>query len=186
MTDDYEPWIEYNHLWKTESAYLSWIRGGIRRYLWSKSPVKLEFEKESKIKIKNNNPRSMKAHPYVAGYKCTICEGLFKANECECDHKTGEHPLRSIKDVQSFVQGIVMIRKEDLAMVCKPCHKAKTYAEREGMSIDEARCVKLAIAKEKEGGVQVVDFIKKSGIVPAKNAKLRREQLIEIYKGEHK
>lgn len=177
-------WELYPHIWKTESAYLSFIRGGIRRYLWSKNPVKLEFEKEAQVKIKNTNPRSMKAYPLVLGYVCAMCGGSFKSNEVQCDHKTGEHALRTVNDVQSFVEGIVMVRKEDLQMLCKPCHEVKTYSDREGITIEEARPVKLAIAKEKEGTKQVVDFIKKKGMIVGGNAKKRRVQLIEIYKGE--
>ena len=30
--------------WKTEAAFLSYVRGGLRRGLWMNSPVKREFE----------------------------------------------------------------------------------------------------------------------------------------------
>jgi hypothetical protein len=50
-------WELYPHIWSSESAYMSWLRGGLRRYLWSKNPVKLEFIKQNRIKIPNPNPK---------------------------------------------------------------------------------------------------------------------------------
>lgn len=179
---DYKPWEEYPHIWKTESAYLSFIRGGIRRYLWSKNPVKLEFEKESQVLIPNDNPKSAKRFPRVKGYRCGHCKGLFKATQVQCDHKSGEHALRSMNDIQTFVEGIVLVRKEDLQMLCKPCHLVKTYSERYGVSLEEARAITQAIDFEKKGVKKVIDFLEKSGIMPAKTKEKRREQLIEYYR----
>lgn len=185
MSAPYQPWVEYPHIWKSESAYLSFVRGGIRRYLWSKNPVKLEFEKESTVQIPNDNPRSIKRFPTVAGGRCTICSGLFKRTEMECDHLTGEHSLRSLNDVQSFIEGIVFIRKEDLAMVCKPCHGIKTYAERYGLSFEDAKATKQAIEFEKKGVKKVVDMLTKSGYnVPSSKDK-RRDMLVEYFKQEN-
>lgn len=183
----YQPWVEYPHIWKTESAFLSFIRGGIRRHLWSKNPIKLEFMKENKVAIPNTNPKSMKRFPTVAGGRCECCGDLFKQTELEVDHKVGERGnLRSVEDIQSYVENIVFVRKDDLAWLCKPCHKIKTYAERYGLTFAEAGPIKQAIEFEKKGVKKVVDFIKESGIMPASTKDKRRDQLIEIFKGETK
>lgn len=173
----YEPWVEYPHIWRTESAYLSFVRGGIRRYLWSKNPIKLEFEKERTIPIPNTNPKSKKRFPTVNGARCEICEGLFNKKEMEVDHRTGEHSLRSISDIQSFVEGIVLVRKEDLAYLCKPCHKIKTHSERQGLTFKEAQADKMAIEMDKQPVKKVVDFLTKNGIIPASTKPERRKQL---------
>ena len=179
MTDksDYKPWLEYPHIWRTESAWLSFIRGGIRRYLWSKNPVKLEFIKERRIRIDNPSAKSKKAHPTVWGFQCEFCLQTFAGNNCETDHKEGEHSLKKASDIQRFVEGIVFIRKEDLQLLCKPCHKAKTHGERKGISFDLARIEKEVIAMEKEK--TVLTYLEERDIVPAKNAKQRRQQCIE-------
>lgn len=179
---DYKPWETYPGFWKTESAFLSFIRGGIRRHLWSKNPVKLDFEKDMKIEIPNDNPKSKQRFPFVKGYRCEICKGLFKANEVQCDHRTGEYSLRSTSDIQSFVEGIVFVKKEDLQMLCKPCHCDKTYSEREGVSLEDARAIRKAIEVEKKKTAYVVDFLSKNGYTPAGNAKVRREQLVDHFK----
>lgn len=180
----YEPWKEYPHIWKTESAYLSFIRGGIRRYLWSKNPIKLEFEKESKVPMVNTNPKSMKRFPTVAGGRCEHCQKLFKQTEMEVDHKTGEHSLRSIHDMERFLQGIVFIRKQDLAYLCKPCHGYKTYSERYGVTIDEAKAIKQAIEFNKKPVKTVVDFLNANGYNAATTKDKRREQLVDHFSKE--
>lgn len=175
-------WKLYPEFWKTESAFLSFIRGGIRRHLWSKNPVKLQFIKESRIQIPNDNSRSMKRFPTVSGGRCEMCKGLFKEKDMEVDHRTGEHSLRQISDVQSFVEGVVFVRKEDLAYLCKPCHGIKTYSERYGVSIEEARIEKRVILLVKEG--KVLAFLKENGIMPLSTAVKRRQQCLDHLKGE--
>lgn len=185
MSVEYSPWEEYPHIWDTEAKFLAFIRGSIRRYAWSKNPIKLEFEKENRVQIPNDNPRSKKRWPTVAGYRCAICNGLYKGNEVQCDHKTGEVPLRSLDDIAGFVKGIVLIKKDDLQMLCKPCHGIKTYADREGLSFEDATTYKKAIDLEKKGTKKVVDFLRKVGYTqPGKNKDARRIQLIEHFKGE--
>lgn len=175
-------WELYPQFWKTEAAFLSFIRGGIRRHLWSKNPVKLQFMKESRVQIPNDNPRSMKRFPTVSGGCCEMCGGLFKEKDMEVDHRTGEHSMRHVEDIQSFVEGIVFIRKEDLAWLCKACHGIKTYSERYGVSIEEARVEKKVILLVKEG--KVLAFLKEHGIIPHTTAAKRRQQCLDHLKGE--
>ena len=186
MSNVYQPWVEYPHIWKTESAFLSFIRGGIRRHLWSKNPIKLEFMKDKKIEIPNTNPKSMKRFPTVKGGRCECCGELFKQTDLEVDHRTGEHSLKSLNDLQAFVEGIVLVRKEDLALLCKPCHKIKTYAERYGMTIAEAGPIKQAIEFEKKGVKKVVAFLKANGYNAGSNQEKRRDQLIDHFTKETK
>lgn len=165
---------------------MTFLRGGIRRNIWGKNPVKLEFEKEAKVDIPNPNPKTVGRFPRVKGYQCAICKGLFVAKDVQCDHRVGEHPLRSIEDIQSFVEGIALVRKTDLQMVCKPCHCDKTYAERHGISMELAKATRLAIDAEKKKTAYVVDLLEKSGYNVASNAKARREQLVDLFMKEGK
>ncbi|AMR57841.1 putative HNH endonuclease [Pseudomonas phage vB_PsyM_KIL4] len=180
--DNFKPWIEYNHIWKTESMYLSWIRGGIRRYLWSKNPVKLEFVKEARKMIINPNVKLRKGRPKVWGGICEICGKEHILKNMEVDHKTGEHSLKRVSDVQKFVEGIVFVRKEDLAFLCKPCHRIKTLAERSGLSHEDAAIEKQAIIICKRTANEVKSWITQRGGVPARLAKERREQVVKLLK----
>jgi len=174
-----KPWELHPTIWKTESAFLSYIRGGIRRHLWAKSPIKLEFIKRARRRIKNPVAANLKRFPEVWGGQCEICKKDFALKDMEVDHKTGEHSLRTVADIQAFVEGIVFVTYEDLALLCKSCHKAKTHAERTGMSLDDAIIAKQAIAIQK-GNDKL--WLAEKGIVPAGNAKQRKEQIIAVLK----
>ena len=146
MADKQMPWEVYPDIWKTESAFMSWIRGGIRAGLWNKHPVKLEFIKKSRIKIPNTNPRSMKRFPEVWATKCAITGEIIPLNKAEVDHKTGEHTLRNLDDIASFIKDIVLVTEDDLQIVSKDVHKIKTLAERKGITFEEAVIEKKVIA----------------------------------------
>lgn len=176
---DYKPWEEYPQFWKTEAAFLSFIRGGIRRYLWSKNPIKLEFMKENRVMIPNPSKRKG-AKPKVWGAKCEICGGLFPQKEIEVDHKTGEHSLRKTSDIQGFVEGIVFVRKEDLAILCKPCHRIKTNAERKGISHEDSAIDKEAIRICKQKADVVKSWIISHGETPARTVPERKLQVKKI------
>lgn len=177
---EYKPWEEYPHFWKTESMFLSFIRGGIRRHLWAKNPIKLEFMKERRKRIINPTVKSRKAHPTVWGWTCEQCGKDHKV--VEVDHRTGEYSLRKVTDIQSFVEGIVFIRKEDLAILCKPCHKIKTHSERSGMSLEDAAIDKEAIAICKQKADVVKSWITERGEVPARTVPERKLQVKRLLK----
>lgn len=146
MSSKQMPWEAYPHIWKTESAFMSWLRGGIRGGLWNKHPVKLEFLKKSRIKIPNTNPRSMKRFPEVWATKCAITGEIIPLNKAEVDHKTGEHTLRNLDDIASFIKDIVLVTEDDLQIVSKDVHKIKTLAERKGITFEDAVIEKKVIA----------------------------------------
>lgn len=179
---DRKLWEIYPNIWKSESAYLSWVRGGIRRYLWSKNPVKLEFVKKARKQIKNPVAKNAKRFPNVWGGCCAICNKDFALKDMEVDHRQGEHSLRSTKDIQSFVEGIVFVTEDDLQLVCKPCHKIKTLAERQGMSHEDAAIEKQAIIICKLKANDVKSWITQRGEVPARLVKERREQVTRLLK----
>lgn len=179
---EYQPWIEYPQFWKTEAAFLAWMRGGIRRYLWAKNPVKLEFIKQARVMIVNPNVKLRKGRPKVWGGVCEICKKEHILKNMEVDHKTGEYSLKKVTDVQSFVEGIVFVRMEDLALLCKPCHKIKTHAERQGMSHEDAAIEKQAIIICKGSAPVVKSWITQRGEVPARLVKERRAQVVKLLK----
>ena len=143
MIEDKKLWEIYPHIWKTESAYMSWIRGGIRRSLWNRHPVKLEFIKLNRVKIPNPNPKGKVAE--VWGGVCSLTGETHVIANLEVDHLTGNHSLQTLKDIEHFVKGIVDITLEDLQFVSKEAHKIKSYAEKQGISFDEAKIEKEVI-----------------------------------------
>ena len=172
--------INENGPWKTKSALMSWIRGGIRRGLWNKSPIKLGFLNKHRKQIKNPNPRGNK--PLVWGAMCSLCGVEKVIAQIEVDHKKGGHSLKDIPDIQKFVENIVLVSEDDLQLVCKDCHKVKNHSEKKGISFTDAmiekRCIAIMKAK------QDLQFITERGIIAASNAAKRRIQVMEILSKE--
>lgn len=168
-------WELYSEHWKTESAYMSWVRGGLRRYLWSKNPVKLDFIKENRIKIPNPNPKGKVAE--VWGGVCALTGETFVIGDMEVDHKSGNHSLKTMDDLLPFFEGIVMVTKEDLQLVSKEAHKIKSHAEKQGITFEQAKAEKEAIQiiKDKKDKEWLLD----KGVTPENNQSKRREQIVK-------
>lgn len=179
MIDDKKLWEIYPHIWATESAYMSWLRGGIRRYLWSKNPVKLEFIKQNRVKIPNPNPRGKVKE--VWGGVCALTGNTYPIGDMEVDHKEGNHSLKTLDDLVPFVKGIVMITLDDLQLVSKEAHKIKSYAEKQGISFEEAKAEKTAIELIKKGVDKqfLIDHNVKAENIGSTQLK-RRKQIVEL------
>ena len=179
MIDDKKLWEIYPYIWATESAYMSWLRGGIRRYLWSKNPVKLEFIKQNRFKIPNPNPKGKVKE--VWGGVCALTGNTYPIGDMEVDHKEGNHSLKTLDDLVPFVKGIVMITLDDLQLVSKEAHKIKSYAEKQGISFEEAKAEKTAIELIKKGVDKqfLIDHNVKVEDVGSTQA-VRRKQIVEI------
>ena len=185
MIEDKRLWEIYPHIWKTESAYMSWIRGGIRRSLWNRHPVKLEFIKLNRVKIPNPNPKGKVAE--VWGGVCSLTGETHVIANLEVDHLTGNHSLQTLKDIEPFVKGIVDITLEDLQFVSKEAHKIKSYAEKQGISFEEAKAEKTAIELIKKGVDKqfLIDHNVKAENIGSTQLK-RRKQIVELLLEQNK
>lgn len=138
------PWEEFPGIWPTKAKFMAWLRGGIRRACWNRSPIKHTVIKNQRKRVKNEKTGNM-----VWGGECYICKNDFLMKDLQVDHIQGEHSLREIEDIQAFVEAMTCLSLDDLALVCKPCHKVKSLAERSGMSFDEALIHKEVISFSK-------------------------------------
>lgn len=168
------------HVFKTESAFFTWVRSGLRQGLWMKHPIKMEMLNSQRRKIKNPRPNPRKGAELVWGYDCAVCGGQFTAPNVEVDHKVGEHSLKSIEDVVTFFKKLMLVTPSDLQIICKGCHGIKTYAERYGVTEVRAKAIKKAIATIKEGRHQ--EELERLGVrklVPKTKARGMLEDLYE-------
>lgn len=164
---------ENKDIWKTESAYFSYLRGCIR-LAWNKNPVKLKLLKKIKKQIPNPNygkPRNNK--PTVFGGTCEICKDDFPMKFLEVDHKDGGvYSLKKVEDIQDFFVNICIVCEDDLRVVCKDCHSCLSYSAKNNCSFEEARIQKefIEIKKQKK----VVDKLISLGVnsIP----KLKKDQ----------
>jgi len=164
------PWTEFPEIWNTKAKFMSWLRGGIRRGLWNRSPIKLEVIKRKRKRI--INPKTNKE---VWGGTCYICGDDFVQKELQVDHIKGEHTLKEISDIQSFVEAMTLVSLDDLDLVCKRCHKIKNHAERYGMTFEEANTEKKVIEFGKLPAPAQHSKLVEIGITPPSTAKARKD-----------
>ena len=174
MVEEKKLWEIYPYIWSSESAYMSWLRGGLRRYLWAKNPVKLEFIKQNRIKIPNPNPKGKVKE--VWGGVCALTGNTYVIGDMEVDHISGNHSLKTIDDLVPFVKGIVMVTLEDLQLVSKEAHKIKSYAEKQGISFEEAKVEKevIELIKQKKDK----EYCNEHNLVVESTQALRRKTIV--------
>ena len=107
----------------TTSRYFSFIRSNLRR-AWSKYPIKFAV----KLAARRDNQSENKRLKYE--YQCSECKGWFPDKEVEVDHVVPCGSLKSYEDLPGFVSRL-FCSKDNLRVVCKPCHKVFTQEERE-------------------------------------------------------
>jgi len=169
---DYKPWELYPHIWKTEASFWAYLRGGLRRAVWEKSPIKLDFKNKDVKKPPEGYTGRAKS-----GKDCALSGEWLCKSKLQVDHKKGNISLLSWEDVLPFILHLVP-KPEEMQLVGVEAHKIKSYAERYGMTFEEAVVEKKVIKAAKDANSWLIE----RGHKPAKNAELRRNQIREIMK----
>ncbi len=175
-----EMWKEHPDIWNTEAKFMAWVRGGIRRALWEKHPIKLRYIYKHRIRIDNPNTKGKTKE--VWGGICAFCNEAFPQGKLQVDHIAGNHSLKHIDDLQAFVEGIAFIREDDLQFACKECHAIKSYAEKHDISFEEASKIKEAIRLSQGSVESILTWLQRmgySGVKPT-NAKARRAAIEHV------
>ncbi len=167
----HEPWEEHPHIWKTKSAFFTWMRGNLRRALWEKYPPKIEFKNSQCTKPPEDYVGRAKT-----GTECALTGEWIAKSYLEVDHLKGNVSLTGWDDVLPFIQHLCT-HQGNMQLVSKHAHKIKSYAEKQGISFEEAQIEKevILIMKEKRDK----QWLKDNGVIPASNAKARRQQVRE-------
>lgn len=158
-----------------EKKMVQAVRGAIRQS-WMKSPTKLAYLYMKTIPDMDPSTRTKWL------VECECCKQRFKITDVEVDHIKGCNSFTRLEDFEEYFDSILMVGFDGLQILCKDrCHAAKTLSEKLGISFDEALVEKevIAICKGDEKA-----WLKSKGIVPAGNAKLRREQVREVLDGK--
>ena len=174
---------KYPHIWKSKAAFMSYLRGGIRRAAWMKHPVKLEFIKSNRQRIPNPNPKGKAVE--VWGGECNVCKNLFVQSQLAVDHiREFSATLKDIKDIQSFVELISLVTEDDLQFVCKDCHDTISYSQKHNCSFEESRVRKkhILIGKEK----RLKEELEARGMVVPKTIKEQSTVLLDAMLSESK
>lgn len=172
-------------VWKNESALINYIRGGLRRGLWEKSPIKLKFIKENRERIPNPNPRGRV--DTVWGGRCNVCSNLFAQQALQVDHiRSDFNKLSSLDGLQEYIENMALVSKDELQLVCKPCHGVISHSQRKGITFEEAKIEKEIITLCKDDKL-MLDKLSHLGVqssnVP-KTKKARKDLLTKLLKGD--
>lgn len=163
MNNDWKPWEE-SDVWKTEASFWSWLRGGLRKNLWTRYPPKNEF-KQSRLRpvTQEDFDDGISQRAKKVG-DCDCCDGVFPASKLEVDHIEEAGSLGCEDDIAPFIKGLAC-KKSNMRLVCKPCHEIITLSSRMGVSFDEAR-IEKEINKVKNLKIgDLRDTLKDRGVV---------------------
>lgn len=133
---EHHPWSE-GHYFKSQAQFYSWIRSGIRG-MWKRYPIKNQF-------ISNNRYKACigKGGREVWASDCSICGQAYSLSKMQVDHIVPSGSLRSMEDVATFMGRMFLVDDvTKLRMVCVPCHEVITYAEKNGLTMEEAEVMK--------------------------------------------
>jgi glutaredoxin len=175
-----EPYEMYPEIWKSKSAYYTWLRGQIRM-MWMHYPAKIKWKQSQAFKP----PESYTGRAKKLG-TCHYCKEDFGISSLEVDHVQQAGSCNSWENATDFMYKLLDCN-DNWVLACKPCHKAKSLSERSGISFDDAVIQKKVIAYEKETDTeQVIAFLKENGYTTAQcsNAKKRRLVLTEVFSKE--
>lgn len=172
-------------VWKTEAAFWSWVKGGIRKSLWNRHPVKIAFTRERRLKIPNPNPKGKAKE--VWGGRCEICGNLFVEGQLQCDHRSEETAhLTKQEHLQECFEKLCIVVPDDLRWICKGCHGIHSYSQKSGLTFAQAKLEKDVIAFMKTPVPEQKKILTAAGYsdMIISNATKRRNAYREHLKGE--
>jgi 5-methylcytosine-specific restriction endonuclease McrA len=151
-----EPWESYPAIWKSKTAFFTYLRGHIR-LIWSRYPAKLKWKSAQMFKP----PKGYTGRAKTMG-KCAYCNETFAASHLEVDHIEQAGTCNSWETAAQFLRKLLDCN-DNWCLACKPCHKIKSYAEKQGLDFEEARLQKRVIEIMKQNKSEVLDFCQRNG-----------------------
>jgi len=177
------PWEDPNSIWKTKSAYMSWLRGAVRR-VWKDYPLRKEWKKNSLRPVTKQEKLSKVYHPSTKNVgQCVFCKEWMAGSKLECDHKLASMGCKSLEEAKEFLIYCGAATSEMFQLTCKNCHKIKTLSERQGTTFEDARVEKQVIALMRSSSVIQIATLLEMGYSgdlvsnAAKRKKVYREHL---------
>jgi hypothetical protein len=164
-------------IWKTKSAWFTWLRGNLRK-IWSDNPLRKVW-KTSQLRPVSTDERLAKLyHPSTKNVgQCYLCKQWLAGSKLECDHIVESEGCYSFETAEKFLWHCAANDPSNWALVCKPCHKVKSYSVAQNITFEEAYAQKQAIDIIKKK--QDKSFLESKGIVPSPNQTKRREQIVQ-------
>ena len=116
---------KYNDGEWTEARFRAFIISALRAYM-KRFPPKWKALEHAKVGRKINKRSGRLAEHYL----CASCGGFFSARDVQVDHiDPVVNPEVGFEDWWTYMNRLYC-EAENLQVLCKPCHKEKTNAER--------------------------------------------------------
>ena len=106
----------------TEARFRGFVTSALRNAT-RRWPPKYDRIKESFVGVRLNKKTGRKSKHY----RCAVCEEAFPQRNVQVDHIV---PIGTCLTWDEYIEKL-FCEKENLQVVCKPCHKKKTKEERE-------------------------------------------------------
>ncbi len=159
---DKKPHLQ-SDLWKTESEWWAWLRGKSRQ-IWSDYPPRMDF-KRSRL-VPNFDGSGVTSKRVKSVGQCQICNGWFANSSLQVDHKIQAGSIGgSWEGYFNWVYDL-LADKDNMQLVCVPCHKVKSHADRIGVSFEAAKKKKEIIAFSKLQEEEQKSILNKRGCIP--------------------
>lgn len=171
-----EPWQSYPGIWKSPSAFFTYLRGSLRQ-IWSRYPAKLAWKQSL---LTEQRPEGYLGRGKKFG-KCHYCQGWFTASALEVDHVSQAGSCNTWEQAYQFLHNL-LDTNDNWVLACKPCHKAKSLAERKGIDFYEALLERQANELLKGDKQKLLDIFAKFGYTTQQtsNSRKRKQALLEI------
>ena len=164
---------KYPDLFPTEAKFWSYLRGALRRSLWSKSPMKLKFKSQTATPP----PEDYKGRG-KKGHICALTGEWVMTSKSEVDHKVGNVSLRCEDDIIPFIIHL-LATDDEMQIVQKDAHRVKSYADRMGVTFEQALIEKRIIELMKKPTKEIVELLDKHKL-PSNNATTRKASLRKL------
>lgn len=177
---DWKPWEE-SSAWKSKAAFFTWLRGQIRKSIWQNYPPRNEMKQERLRPVTEEDfAKGISRRCKKVGI-CEFCEEMFPGSKLQIDHKIPAGKLSSEEDLLDFIKRIACM-KVDMRLTCEPCHKIHTYAEKMGITFEEAALEKKVIAFGNIKPAKQMEILEKYGYTgnSVSNAKKRKDAYREV------
>ena len=180
------PWEQLPDVWKTKAAYFAWLRGQMRK-AWSRHPIKNAYKMGRRVRanVGKKKDKITGLPQEVWALPCDQCGVTFPQNDVEVDHIIRAGSFKDWDECQVWLTALMQINFASLQLLCKPCHKIKSYAETHNLSLEDAAAEKAAILWLKVTSVlqQKAQLIKHGYTTPEiANAKQRRAAYVSYLK----
>lgn len=147
MSNPIPVWEHPLSIWRTKSEYFIWLRGHLRR-IWADFPLRSEWKKSQLRPVTKEERLKKVFHPSTKTVgQCYLCKGWFAGSKLECDHIQASEGCYDFDTASKFLWHCAADDPSNWALVCQPCHKIKSYAERHNMSFEAAKKEKAVIEK---------------------------------------